>query len=405
MNEQRSKERKLEGKTIDRQLTLPRKSEVKSSDAWDRYAYDYSFTDYSASDWLKDVRGFYCRTVSGCEVNNWDSFSASLRRERWWLECSENTSRWRMDAPTSVVTYLRGLCAGQRCQRVYADLTVRHLRSLASLMGSRLRGPVVRSYRGRRRPFLGGFPAIHAPTHIIHQTAAPRARPGRSRRNASDGLRSAASGWVDSQHGGWQVVYRHATGERGTAIRQLGTAQPRRDLSLAHLSGRAIPWYTVPAPPRPKESVFVSCPPRPFRRRDSICDSSLLCYVILRWHSAFRVVDISDDVRCSEQWAVRCGLFTRDLTTNDSVEYNRRIELRSRHLNTTTTTNIHDALFTAHRETAINDILSTFCRARLCKRGLCRHAMSAVRVCLYVYLSPSYILSKRIKITSKLFLI
>jgi len=39
-----------------------------------------------------------------------------------------------------------------------------------------------------------------------------------------------------------------------------------------------------------------------------------------------------------------------------------------------------------------------FCRAMLCKRGLCHHA-----VCVCVCVSRSYILSKRIKISSKFF--
>jgi len=44
----------------------------------------------------------------------------------------------------------------------------------------------------------------------------------------------------------------------------------------------------------------------------------------------------------------------------------------------------------------------TFCRAMLCKRGLCRHAVS-VCLSLCVCLSRSFILSKRINVSSKFF--
>ena len=43
---------------------------------------------------------------------------------------------------------------------------------------------------------------------------------------------------------------------------------------------------------------------------------------------------------------------------------------------------------------------TVFCSAMLCKRGLCRHAVS---VCLSMSLSRSWIMSKRIKISSKVF--
>jgi len=56
---------------------------------------------------------------------------------------------------------------------------------------------------------------------------------------------------------------------------------------------------------------------------------------------------------------------------------------------------------------AINSLLTcsslyllSFCRAMLCKHGLCRHAVS---VCVYVCLSRSWILPKRINISSKFF--